>query len=158
MIFYNDEGTENGGLIFSGEKKDGNVTAVGSLTFDQYEQDQTIALQYVDDSGKRRAGLIITDYPTTISGMELDEKRKALEEMPDGPEKTKAQDELLQYSPKFRMYIGRGRDGHSLIMLADAQGKPRLQLVVDESGAARIEFLDENGEVTFSLPDPTKEK
>ncbi len=157
MIFYNDEGTENGGLIFSGERKDGNVTAVGSLTFDQYEQDQIIALQYVDDSGKRRAGLIITDYPTTISGMEIDEKRKALKEMPDGPEKKKVQDELRQYSPKFRMYIGRGREGSSLIMLADAQGKPRLQLVVDESGAARIEFLDENGQVTFSLPDSEKE-
>ncbi len=157
MIFYNDEGTENGGLIFSGERKDGNVTAVGSLTFDQYEQDQTIAFQYVDDSGKRRAGLIITDYPTTISGMELDEKRKALKEMPDGPEKTKAQDELRQYSPKFRMYIGREREGSSLVMLADAQGKPRLQLVVDKSGAARIEFLDENGQVTFSLPDSAKD-
>jgi len=158
MIFYNDEGTENGGLIFSGERKDGKVTAVGSLTFDQYEQDQTIALQYVDDSGRRRAGLMITDYPTTISAMELDEKRKAVEEMPDGPEKTKAQDELRQYSPKFRMYIGRVRNGSSLIMLADAQGKPRLQLAVDESGAARIDFLDENGKVTFSLPDSAKEK
>jgi len=53
---------------------------VGSLTFDQYEQDQTIALQYVDDSGKRRAGLMIKDYPTIISAMELDEKWKAVED------------------------------------------------------------------------------
>ena len=157
MIFYNDEGTENGGLIFSGEKRNGKVTAVGSLTFDQYEKDQTIALQYVDDSGKRRTGLTITDYPTTMSGMEIDEKRKALEEMPDGPEKTKAQDEIRQYSPKFRMYIGRGRNGSSLLELADAKGKSRLRLVVDMSGAARIEFLDENGQVTFSLPDSAKE-
>src|SRR5712691_5566945 len=47
MIFYNDEGTENGGLIFSGKKENGKASAVGSLTFDQYEQDQTIALQYI---------------------------------------------------------------------------------------------------------------
>src|SRR5215470_3396598 len=47
VLFYNEEGTENGGLIFSGRKVDGKVRAVGSLTFDQYEQDQTIALQYV---------------------------------------------------------------------------------------------------------------
>src|SRR4051812_18766482 len=47
MLFYNEEGTENGGLIFSGKKVDGKITAVGSLTFDQYEQDQNIALQYV---------------------------------------------------------------------------------------------------------------
>ena len=59
MIFYNDEGTEDGGLIFSGKKENGKVSAVGSLTFDQYEQDQTIALQYIDDSGQRRAGLAI---------------------------------------------------------------------------------------------------
>ena len=37
MIFYNDEGTENGGLIFSGERKDGKVTAVGSLPVDDLE-------------------------------------------------------------------------------------------------------------------------
>lgn len=158
MIFYNDEGTENGGLIFSGERKDGKVTAVGSLTFDQYEQDQTIALQYVDDEGKRRAGLMISDYPTTISAMELYEKWKAVKEMPDGPEKTKAQDELRQYSSKFRVYIGRGRSGSSLLELADTQGRTRLRLEVDSSGAARMEFLDENGQVTLSLPDSAIEK
>src|ERR1035437_7157907 len=63
MIFYNDEGTENGGLIFSGKRENGKATAVGSLTFDQFDQDQTIALQYIDDDGKKRAGLAITDYP-----------------------------------------------------------------------------------------------
>jgi hypothetical protein len=156
MIYYNDEGTENGGLIFSGKREEGKVTAVGSLTFDQYEQDQTIALQYVEDSGKRRAGLMITDYPTTISAMELYEKLKAVEEMPEGPTKTEAQDELRKFSPKFRMYIGRGRSGSSLLELADAQGKTRLRLEVDMSGAARIQFLDENGQVTFSLPESGK--
>src|SRR5947208_14783185 len=49
LIFYNDEGTEDGGLIFSGARDPtGKYEAVGSLTFDQYEQDQTIALQYID--------------------------------------------------------------------------------------------------------------
>lgn len=158
MIFYNDEGTENGGLIFSGKRIDGKVTAVGSLTFDQYEQDQNIALQYVDDMGKRRAGLMIRDYPTTISAMELDEKWKAVKEMPDGPAKTEAQNKLRQYSSKLRMYIGRGRNGSSLCALADAQGKIRLQLEVDSSGAARLEFLDENGQVTFRLPESAKVK
>lgn len=156
MIFYNDEGTENGGLIFSGKRVDGKVTAVGSLTFDQYEQDQTIALQYIEDSGQRRAGLMFQDFPTTISALELDGKRKAVKGMPDGPEKTEAQEKIRQYSSKFRMYIGRGRSGSSLLLFADAQGRVRLRLEVDSSGAARIEFLDENGEVTFSLPDSAK--
>jgi hypothetical protein len=153
LIFFNDEGTECGGLIFSGKKENGKVTAVGSLTFDQYEQDQTIALQYVDDSGQRRSGLMIQDYPTTISSMAWYEQWKAMNEMPDGPAKAEAREELKQYNPKFRMYAGRGRSGASLLELADAQGKTRLRLEVDAAGAARIEFLDENGKVTRRLPE-----
>src|SRR5580698_1055176 len=41
MLFFNDEGTENGGLIFGGEKdKQGNASSYGHLSFDRYEQDQ----------------------------------------------------------------------------------------------------------------------
>src|SRR5262249_15776955 len=85
ILFFNDEGTEAGGLIFSGKKVDGKVTAVGSLTFDQYEQDQTIALQYVDDNGTRRAGLNIVDRPTTASTKDMIERSQALNAMPEGP-------------------------------------------------------------------------
>jgi hypothetical protein len=39
MLFFNDEGTENGGLIFGGSKdKGGHVESYGHLSFDQYEQ------------------------------------------------------------------------------------------------------------------------
>jgi hypothetical protein len=156
MIFYNDEGTENGGLIFSGKKENGKIGAVGSLTFDQYEQDQTIALQYVDDDGQRRSGLAISDWPTDISGMQFDQKRKALQQMPDGPEKTQARQMLRQYRSKLRMYAGRGRNGDSLVQLADGEGRPRLQMVVDPAGNARIEFLDEKGKVTQQVPEAAK--
>jgi hypothetical protein len=156
LIFYNDEGTENGGLVFGGKKENGKVSAFGSLTFDQYEQDQTIALQYVDDSGNRRAGLMISDYPTDISGMQFDQKRKAMQQMPDGPAKNEERQRLRQYSPKMRMYAGRGRNGDSLVQLADGNGRPRLQLVVDPSGNARIEFLDEKGKVTTQVPEAAK--
>src|SRR5688500_6120406 len=41
MIFFNDEGTENGGLVFGGRKSaDGKVSGGGHLSFDQFEQDQ----------------------------------------------------------------------------------------------------------------------
>jgi hypothetical protein len=153
LIFFNDEGTECGGLIFSGKREDGKVTAVGSLTFDQYEQDQTIALQYIDDSGRRRSGLTITDYPTTISAMEWYGKWKAMNEMPEGQAKTEAREKLKQYNPIFRLYAGRGRSGSSLVELADAQGKTRLRLEVDSSGEARIEFLDASGKVTRRIPE-----
>ncbi len=155
LIFYNDEGTENGGLVFGGKKENGKVSAYGSLTFDQYEQDQTVALQYTDDDGRRRAGLTISDYPTDISGLQFDQKRKALQQMPDGPAKNEERQRLRQYSPKLRMYAGRGRNGDSLVQLADGEGRTRLQMVVDSAGNARIEFLDEKGKVTQRLPETT---
>jgi hypothetical protein len=152
MIFYNDEGTENGGLIFSGKRENGKATAVGSLTFDQFDQDQTIALQYIDDDGKKRAGLAITDYPTTISSMEFDEKWKAMIRMPEGPAKNEEAQRLRQYRPNQRVYVGRGRDGNSIVQLSAADGKPRLRLIVEADGSARIEFLNERGEVVDRFP------
>ena len=41
LLFFNDEGTESGGLIYGGAKDaDGGVDAYSHLSFDQYEQDQ----------------------------------------------------------------------------------------------------------------------
>jgi hypothetical protein len=63
MIFYNDEGTENGGLIFSGRKNDkGQIVDSGaSLSFDRYGAGQTIQLAGVDDSENHFAGLAVND-------------------------------------------------------------------------------------------------
>ena len=152
MIFYNDEGTEDGGLVFGGKLESGKASAFGSLTFDQYGQDQTIALQYWDQNGTRRAGLAINDLPTNMSSMEFYEKWKAMNAMPDGPAKTQERQRLRPYSLKPRLYAGRGRDGNTLVQLSDAEGRPRLQLVVDPDGSSRIEFLNESGQVTDRLP------
>jgi hypothetical protein len=46
MLFFDDEGTENGGLIFGGSKdKDGKVESWGHLSFDQYQGDQIMVLE-----------------------------------------------------------------------------------------------------------------
>ena len=46
MMFYNAEGDEAGGLIFGSQKdKDGNYVSGGSLTFDQYKQDQVVQME-----------------------------------------------------------------------------------------------------------------
>jgi hypothetical protein len=152
MLFYNAEGTENGGLIFSGQKVDGKVTAVGSLTFDQYEQDQSIALQYVDDNGARRAGLAITDYSPTISLKDFIDRNNEINRMPEGPEKTAARQQFQTLRPRSRLYIGRARnDGSSLISLSDANGKERLRLRVTADGDSAIEFVDNDGKVSRRL-------
>jgi hypothetical protein len=59
MIFYNDEGSENGGLIFGGRKNEKGevVDSGGSLSFDKYGAGQIIQLAGVDDKDNQFAGL-----------------------------------------------------------------------------------------------------
>ena len=55
ILFFNDEGTESGGLLFGGAKKGQNASSGGHLSFDQYEQDQVISLDQTEEHGRRRA-------------------------------------------------------------------------------------------------------
>jgi hypothetical protein len=63
MLFYNDEGTENGGLIFSERKNDkGEIVDSGvSRSFERYGTGQTVQLAGVDDSENHFVGLQIND-------------------------------------------------------------------------------------------------
>ncbi len=63
MLFYNDEGSENGGLIFSGHRDPTGkvVDSGGSLSFDKYGENQIVQLAGVDDQSDKFAGLIISD-------------------------------------------------------------------------------------------------
>lgn len=147
MIFYNDEQTENGGLIFSGKTADSNTTAVGSLTFDQYDRDQTIALQYVEDGGRRRSGLAINDYPGDITNMAWDSQYTAIQAMTDSAAKAEAMATWREFRARNRVWIGRQFSGAAAVYLSDAAGHPRLKLAVDSAGSAVIEFLGDSGKV-----------
>ncbi|HEY4143494.1 hypothetical protein [Pinirhizobacter sp.] len=63
MLFYNDEGSENGGLIFGGRKDStGNVIdSGGSLSFDKYGANQIVQIAGVDDKTDQFAGMAIRD-------------------------------------------------------------------------------------------------
>src|SRR5215216_3848662 len=62
IIFFNDEGTENGGLTFTGKTAaDGKYQASSGFSFDQFNQDQVLYFQYTDDNGTRRMGFTIAD-------------------------------------------------------------------------------------------------
>ncbi|HEY3814130.1 MAG TPA: hypothetical protein VGL66_12970 [Caulobacteraceae bacterium] len=146
MIFFNDEGTENGGLIFGGQKgKDGKVQSYGHLSFDQYEQDQVVTLDQSEYDGHRAAGLGINDYPSEPMDIE---KLSKLESMPDGPEKKAELQKLIASGAggTHRAFFGK-KEGTSLLALQDAKGKPRLVLKVSPEGEATIQFLDADGKV-----------
>jgi hypothetical protein len=145
MIFFNDEGTENGGLIFAGSKRNGVVSSGGHLSFDQYEQDQVLTLDQIEEASSRTAGLGIYDRPDQALDFEGLSK---LEAQPDGPTK-KAELARLDAAGTFgepRLFIGKA-DGNSVLALRDAKGRKRLVLKVAPAGDASIQFLDETGKV-----------
>jgi hypothetical protein len=64
LLFYNNEGTENGGLVFGGHRNEKGeiVDSGGSLSFDKYGQTgQIVQLAGVDDKDNQFAGLAVND-------------------------------------------------------------------------------------------------
>lgn len=152
MLFFNEKGDECGGLSFDGNQKDGKGSASALLAFDRFRQDQTVGIQYGEGNGQYYAGLRVWDRPDTSLGLVID-KLSAIQKMSEGPEKTAAMKELRDTAGGAeRLMVGRDREQAAIVRLADAKGRPRIKLSVDPGGSARIEFLDENGKVTSSLP------
>jgi hypothetical protein len=159
MIFFNDEGSENGGLTFTGKREaDGTFRATSHFAFDQFDQDQVLYLNYNDNNGQRRLGLTIADR-ANVPIYDFVMKRDSINKLPDGPAKTEALRKLVEPpspgEPLFapRVHVGRDAGKNALVTLADRLGKTRLRLVVDSLGSPRLEFLDGDGRVTYSLPD-----
>jgi hypothetical protein len=125
VIFFNDEGEESGGLVSGGASQNGVTAAAMSLSFNQYKQDQTVALRYSEGQGRRQAGLEVIDRP-------------------DGP-LTNRQATLQ------RLFVGKDRDGNAKLVLSDSQARPRLTLSVGRDGDPRVEFLDAAGRVVRQL-------
>ncbi len=154
MLFFNDKGDECGGLSFDGDQKDGGANAGAIMAFDRFRQDQTVAIQYGESNGQYYAGLRVWDRPDTLLGEVID-KLQAIQKMPEGPEKTQAMQKLRETSgagAAQRVFVGKTRDKAAALTLSDAQGRARLQLMVDAQGLSRIEFLDEKGKVLQRLP------
>jgi hypothetical protein len=161
IIFFNDEGTENGGLTFTGKREaNGTFRSSGHLSFDQYEQDQVVYLQYSDNNGRRRMGLTVADR-ADVSIYDVVQQRDSVLKMTDTVARNAAMQRVMgprNGQPLFaqRAFFGRDLEKNAVVNLADRMGKTRLRLVVDSLGAARIEFLDENGRVTHTLPDSAR--
>ena len=152
MIFYNDEGTENGGLIFGGRRVDGKVVdAGGSLTFDQFENDQVVQLLGTQDGDRETAGMIVNDRPQRSLEEYLKERPK-LDAMPAAEREalTQARAQRGEFGQQ-RLFVGRNRERASLVALRDADGRERLRLRVAPEGLASIEFLDAQGRVQRTL-------
>jgi hypothetical protein len=149
LLFFNEEETENGGLIFDGRKVDGRVESGGHLSFDRYEQDQVLQLTHEEAGERRSAVFAVNDYPE--GSMDLDAWERA-DAMAEGPAKTAELKRLRErYGGKRRLFLGRVPDRSARLAVNDASGRPRLVLEVAPDGAAAIRFLDADGKVVRTV-------
>ena len=147
MIFYNDQGDENGGLVFDGGLKNGTATNGGSLTFDRYRQDQTLQLVSLENGKDRKVGIVVNDRPDRALDVEAGFRAR---DMKSGPER----DALIAkagLTNARRAWLGRSEDGSVSLVLSDLQGRPRLTLGVDKDGRPGVELRDAMGKVTRTI-------
>ena len=130
MLYFNNEGTENG----------------GHLTFDQFDQDQVVSLV---------GGLRVWDQPY-VPIAQLLERVQSARAKPEGQERTRAMEEVSAWARaqgifRQRLRAQTTRDKSAVIELADTLQRPRLRMVVDSLGSARLEFLGDSGQVVRAI-------
>lgn len=144
ILFYNDEGTENGGLIFGGhEHADGTVSSYGHLSFDRYEQDQAFSLDAIQSRTGSTTGIAFIDRPkwpiTDLLRLPRNDWRHFLATHP-------------RSAPRLTMQ--RAVDGSVALAVRDRQGHTRILIKVGSHGSPVIQLLDANGKVITQLPHP----
>jgi hypothetical protein len=153
ITFFDDAGDEAGGLKIRGDRRVG-PSAGRHLLFDQHRGDQVVGLLSTETEKGRTAGLMVWDRPDLplLDVMQLYGKAMAA---PPGPERDKLVAEFEACCQGFgqsRLFLGKSENRDVKLGLADSRGRERLRLTVTASGEARIDFLDEQGRQTFSLP------
>ncbi len=161
IIFFNDEGSENGGLTLTGSRNaNGRYSANSHFAFDQYDQDQILYLQYSDNNGERRTGLTVMDR-ADVNIYDVVMQRDSINRMTDTAARRAALARLsapVNGIPQAaqRVYVGRDAGKNALVNLSDRTGRVRIRMIVDSLGRASLNFFDENGRVTYSLPDSAR--
>jgi hypothetical protein len=155
MLFFNESGDEVGGLIYEGERRDPTYRAFGHLSFDQWQQNQVVAVQYQDNGATRSAGMQVWDRPTDIPLERQFALAEQLRGMPAGPARDSVNQERLRVRARVegtpRMFVG-SEDRVAKVELRDMAGRVRLRLLVDSTGAGRLIFFDSTGRRTATYP------
>ena len=153
MIFFNDEGTENGGLIFDGEKGPNGVErSSGHLSFDRYEQDQVLTIESNQEGSKREAGLKLIDQPE-YPIQELLAIVDRTQSLPPGERDAEIEKFMQLHGPHHtRLSLYRTSEGGVELKMKDTEGRDRLVLEVTADGAPALRLLDQHGKVLSQLP------
>jgi hypothetical protein len=130
------------------------------MSFDQFNEDQVLNLDYADNNGRRQTGFSVDDrFDVDIHDLVV--QRDSIGKMADTIARAAALGRL--FAPRNgvpglarRVFLGRDPAKEALLSLSDRNGKARIRLVVDSLGTPSLEFLDAAGAVTARLPEAKK--
>lgn len=155
IIFFNHLGDEMGGLVFGENGGNGHF---GSLTFDKVRNDQAIGFRYLEsDNGTYQTGLELWQQPNLPSDV-VNARHEAANKIQDEAARKAAIQAMIDRNELTtqRLFLGKGRNNTTLLMMSDIKGKPRISMSVAADGNPKLDFLDETGKVIFSLPGVNK--
>lgn len=152
LVFYNETGDECGGLIWKGQRDaKGKPSAGMHFSMDRFGGDQQLALGHYEEGGFMDTGLNVYDRGLHKDYTPLFE---AMQKAPAGPERDKLRQQWEEAGGRQtqRVFVGKTRGKSSAVILADAKGRPRIMMLVTPEGQPTLQFLDDKGNVTQSLP------
>lgn len=158
LLFFNDRGDENGGLVYEGQLVNGVPEANSTIRFDHFRQQEAVGLNYEQEGNKKQSGLLVWDQPDTPLTGDMFRALNRVQAIKDSAAKAAAFKEFQQkYNAAFghftqRVFVGRTMDDDAAVLLMDKHGKARARLAVDSAGVASLQFLDDSGKVVYSLP------
>jgi hypothetical protein len=132
--------------------KDGKTSSYGHLSFDRYDQDQTLVFDVLEEGEIRKSRLSIVDQPD----YPIQELLALLDRTKDIPtdQRKAEQKKFLEArgGSHPRLFLGRSDDSSVSLRLNDADGRERLVIAVAADGTPEIRFLDATGKMIGQLP------
>lgn len=148
LIFFNSNGDECGGLTYDGTKKDGSGMVI---SFDQFENDQVMQLQYIEDADKdvrqRAYGLKLWDRSEKMPLKRIIKVMDSLDALKNKEAKQAEINRMREANllGAERLFVGKTKKEEVGVFIRDDRGNPRIKLYVDKNNQTKMEFLDEKG-------------
>ncbi|HEY8928084.1 MAG TPA: hypothetical protein VIM55_02775 [Mucilaginibacter sp.] len=146
MIFFNDNGDEDGGIVYDGDKNAASMT----YSIDQWKNDQIMQLQYAQEkNGKglmRSYGLKLWERDDQFTLTKQIAFYDSLKKLNDTA-KLNAGLKKLRDAGRQRLFVGKNTKGEVGLFLSDSTGKPRLNIYINKQNQPVIEKLNDKGEV-----------
>lgn len=147
MIFYNDDGDEVGGYLF------GNWGVHFSM--DQHKQDQIVYMQVLNDKKGRPglAGYWVSPQSYTMTSDERDRILDSIFAISDKAKRDSARKEFFAKEESYnKVFMGKNREEKTGLFLFDKNLNTRLRIYIDTTGSPKLEFLNKEGNIIYTLP------